>query len=72
VESSNVPGALVKWFHGANMGIVLASMVTFGAFLGWQIRSVRDATCTPPVVNPRSEVLLLVGPLTLHAKQSNQ
>ena len=38
VAANNIPSALIKWFHGVNMGIVLATMATFGAFLGWKIR----------------------------------
>ncbi|GAB5034083.1 Hypothetical protein NocV09_01700450 [Nannochloropsis oceanica] len=39
VADANIPTALIKWFHGANMGIVLTTMASFGAYLGWKIRN---------------------------------
>lgn len=39
MEANNVPAPLIKWLHGANMGIVLAAMGGVGTYLGYQIRA---------------------------------
>ena len=38
IESFGAPELLIKWFHGLNMGIVLTTMASFGAYLGWKIK----------------------------------
>jgi len=47
----NLPPFMLHWFHALNMGVVLASMGTYGTILGWQIRQ-----------NPKSAGELAVGP----------
>jgi len=37
--AGQVPLVLKQWFHGANMGLALAAMGGYGAFLGWQVRA---------------------------------
>lgn len=37
----------MKWLHGANMGIVLSTMATFGTYLGYQVNE-----CDKTVGNP--------------------
>uniref|UniRef100_A0A7S2V6F8 Cytochrome b561 domain-containing protein n=1 Tax=Fibrocapsa japonica TaxID=94617 RepID=A0A7S2V6F8_9STRA len=39
VKAMQLPTPLLTWFHGANMGTVLLSMATYGAYLGLKVRN---------------------------------
>lgn len=52
ISAANLPEYAIKWLHGANMGIVLATMCAYGTYLGWEVRkgNGNDETLTGDIV----------------------
>jgi hypothetical protein len=60
-----LPGALVKWGHPGNMGVVLSAMGGTGAAAGWQIRLGTDADAVEAA--RKSHAPLMIGMTTFFA-----